>query len=661
MNIIKAGVNAMDSSNIKCNVIDWRITAKCNSGCNYCYASANLPEMSSDSIKRTIKAIVDAGCKTVCISGGEPLLSENALSIIKQLHSNGISIYLSTNGIEYMKHHVDLEKYISKLSLPLDGFDENSNSINGRITSLNEEGNISCFETVKEILDYYEQHPHNFAIKIGTVLTSRNLNINHFKKMYDFLKGYSIDLWKIYEFIPEGRGKNQTSLLLPHKELEAFLKEFKELQEFISSEGHFDCLIATRSMRNTAYFIIQPNGTVIIPIDGGEAGVTEKLVGDLTAQNITDILKEWGKHISFIKHNANYETRQISRSLTKTHIDKTDKEILYHLDQNPLQNYLELSLKVKISVEELETRIDKLYSIRAIRHIMPIINVSQFGLEVFLINLYFKPNSSLDSTQIAEILCHDPYIAWVAECYEYNTEESYVIFRISILIENNIKLYERIRHLRYIFGETLYQYEIDIVPDKYICGQSFLMEKIDSLSLNHDHIVLDSVRTRLSKKEYAVIAAMNSSERLTIDTIAKAASLRKKVVEKTIDELLSKTIINKFQAVLDTNILGYQCFLFFIKFNSYNGKDAFEEYVKSLPNVTHINTLNAGRWDIDVEIHVYKPESCAIIWADLENRFADTIIDQKLVRIKKDHKFKFLIDSTLKNIEDSIDEKWWKR
>ena len=88
---------------------------------------------------------------------------------------------------------------------------------------------------------------------------------------------------------------------------------------------------------------------------------------------------------------------------------------------------------------------------------MPIINVSQFGLEVFLLNLYFKPNSSLDAAQIAEILCHDPYIAWVAECYEYNTNESYVIFRISILIENNAKLYDRIKYLRSIFGEILYQ------------------------------------------------------------------------------------------------------------------------------------------------------------------------------------------------------------
>lgn len=652
----------MSVSNIECNIIDWRITAKCNCNCEYCYASANLPEMSQDTIQGIIDSIIKSGCRTVCISGGEPLLSQNAIPIIKQLHSNGISIYLSTNGTEYLKHRKELEKYISKLSLPLDGFDEDSNKINGRMISPNNAGIISSFQAVKDILDYYEKHPHNFAIKVGSVLTSKNLCIDHFKKIYKFLRDYSIDLWKIYEFIPEGRGKvNQKALSIPTEKLTEFVAEFKQFQKNISSISKFDCILSTRAMRDSAYFIIQPNGTVIIPIDNYETGVAEVMVGDLTNQDIIDVLIQWDKQISSIKHNANFETRCITRSLAKTHIDKIDKAIIYYLDKKPLQDYSDLAKKICISKEELEDRIDKLYSIRAIRHIMPIINVSQFNLEVFLLNLYFKINSSLDASQIAEILCHEPYIAWVAECYEYNTNEDYVIFRISIFAENNAILNGRIKYLRSIFGEILYRYETDIVPEKYIFGKNFLMDKIGGPLLSYDHITLDSSKVRLTKKEYSVILAMNSSERLTIDTIVKASSLSKKIVVRIIDELLSRAVINKFQIVLDANVLGYQCYKFFIKFNSCESKDSFENYVKTLPNVTHINTLNAGRWDIDVEIHIDRPEDCAIIWADLENRFIDSILNKKLIRIKREHKFKFLIDATLNNIENSVDTRWFIR
>lgn len=652
----------MNESKLECNIIDWRITTKCNSKCDYCYASSCCAQMSDQQISIVVNAIISSGCKVVCISGGEPLLNGQVLQIIEKLHNAGISIYLSTNGTEYMKYREELEKYISKLSLPLDGFDEESNRINGRGNTAPDGSIESGFESVKDILDYYETHTHNFAIKIGTVLTSRNTEIVFFNKIFEFLKSYSIDLWKIYEFIPEGRGKEKKNLLTPSPDkLEIFTRDFKELQSKISSFGRFECILATRKMRDAAYFIIQPNGQVVLPIDG-ENGVDEVIIGNLLDQPINSILEVWRKRAASIKHHTNFETRCINRSLAKKHIDSLDKEIIYLLDKNPLQSYSELKTKINnpiISIEEVETRINKLYSIRAIRHIMPVINVAQFGLEVFLLNLYFKPYLSLDSAQIAEILCHDPYIAWVAECYEYNTIEDYVIFRVSILIENNNKLYERIKYLRSIFGEILYQYEIDNVPDKYICGQSFLMDKMDHSLISHDHITLDSSRTKLNKKEYAVITAMNSSERLTIDTISKASSLKKKTVVKIIDELLSRAVINKFQVVLDTNVLGYQCFMFFVKFNSCEAKDEFENYVKELPSVTHINTLNAGRWDIDVEIHVDRSDVCAMIWSDIENNFTDSIIDKKLIRIKKDHKFKFLIDSTLKKIEDSIDNRWW--
>lgn len=653
----------MRDHRIECNIIDWRITARCNSGCDYCYASAVLPELPERDIDRIITAIVESGAKTVCITGGEPLLSDNALTIIKKLHNAGISIYLSTNGTKYMEHRDELEKYISKLSLPLDGYDEESNQINGRKINPNESDSMG-FETVKEILDYYEVHTHNFAIKVGSVLTSRNNNIEHFRKIYNFLEKYTIDLWKIYEFLPEGRGKDNINVLsLSQDEITSFSEEFTEFQKEVSNSGEFEILLSTRNMRDAAYFIIQPNGTVIVPIDKGlEEGVDEVLVGDLLSQNVSTILQEWYNKVNSIKHIANYETRRITRPFAEIHIDKVDKEIIYLLDRDPLQNYNDLAKKVtlgSINAKEVARRIDKLYSIRAIRHIMPIINVSQFGLEVYLLNLYFKENSSLDAAQIAEILCHDPYIAWVSECYEYNSDEQYVIFRISILIENNKKLYERVKYLRSIFGEMLYRYEMDVVPDKYVCGQSFLMEKIDESCLSHDHITLDSNRTRITKQEYSVIATMAVSERLSIESIAKATSMTEKKVNQIIDGLLAKVVINKFQVVLDTNVLGYQCYMFFVKFDFCENKDRFEDYVKKLPNVTHINTLNAGMWDIDVEIHVEKPSVCAAIWADIESKFSDTILDKKLIRIKKDHKFKFLIDSTLKAIEDSIDKRWW--
>lgn len=665
-------------SKIICQVIDWRITAKCNSTCEYCYGSAALRSLESDEKKVIINKIVQSKCKNVCISGGEPLLDDDAVNIITELHNRGIAVFLSTNGTKYFDYRHELEGRISKLSLPLDGYDEDSNGINGRclVDSKNKEGS---FTAVKNILDYYTNTSRNFSIKVGTVLTKRNANVEHFCKIYEFLKHYSIDQWKIYEFIPEGRGAdNKDDLILSKEELEQFLNKIIPLQNKIREDNKFPLVIATRKMRNSAYFIIQPDGTVIIPIDSFATNIVkESVVGDLKKNSFERILEEWRSRVIDIRYNTNLESRMVSRPMAKRYIDQIDKKIVYYLDRDPLQTndqLLERLLETcSVSMEELQERIDKLYGIRAIKHIMPIINVAQFGLEVFLLNLYFKHNDQMGSIEISEILSNDESIAWVSECYEYedvediDSSDGYIIFRISIFAENNRVVEQRISKLRNYFKEVLFRYEYDSVPDKYICGQGFLIKNTNLVpnpaGMENDHIVLEQHPIPISEKEFRVLSAMamTNLSRFTIGSIANNASMNECDVKETIDSLLAKTVINKFQVVTDPKILGYQWYEFFISFDEPQHKKEFENYVKNLDSVTHINTLNGGSWDIDVEINVEQANDCSTIWSDLDAKFGSYMRSSKITRIKKEHKFYFLIPVTIEAMKRSVKYSIWRK
>lgn len=664
---------------IICQVIDWRITAECNSACDYCYGSADLPSLDLKKKKTIIDWIVQSKCKNVCISGGEPLLDNDAVEIIAELHNRGIAVFLSTNGTKYFDYQHELEGCISKLSLPLDGYDEKSNGINGRC--LVDSGHRKeSFTAVKRILDYYTNTSRNFSIKVSTALTKRNANLEYFHKMYKFLRDYSIDQWKIYEFIPEGRGAdNKDDLMLSKEELEQFLYDIKPLQNEIHEDNKFPLVLATRKMRDSAYFIIQPDGTVMIPIDSFKTNtVKETIIGDLNKDSFNSVLEVWRSKVSGMRYNTNNESRMVSRSMAERYIDQIDKKIVYYLDRDPLQTDDQLLEKLletcEISTEELQERIDKLYGIRAIKHIMPIINVAQFGLEIFLLNLYFKHNEQMGATEIAEILSNDESIAWVSECYEYevmedvDSSDGYIIFRISIFAENNRVVEQRILKLRNRFKEVLFRYEYDSVPEKYICGQGFLVRKADLLTPNpagmeNDHIVLEQQSVSISEKEFRVISAMvmTNSSRFTIRNIAKNASMDEFVVKEIIDGLLAKTIINKFQVVTDPKILGYQWYEFFISFHEPQHKEEFENYVKNLDSVTHINTLNGGSWDIDVEINVEQANDCSTIWSYLDAKFGSYMRSSKITRIKKEHKFYFLIPVTLEAMHRSVKIPLWHK
>lgn len=265
-------------------IIDWRITSYCNNNCHYCYASERFGELTRKDIFLLIERIVEFGCERVCISGGEPLLCQYTLDVIKELHNNDISVYLSTNGTDYIEKRKFIEPYITKLSLPLDGYDESSNAINGR--------EYSGFSDVIEILELYKAEEHKFAIKIGTVLTKKNLKKIHFDNIYNILKNYPIDMWKIYEFIPEEKGvENVRELQIKLSELEVFLSSIND----ILHSNIMNVIFAKRKSRNSAYFIIRPDGKVILPVD--RKIVNEKILGNLLTETLEDILERWYKYI----------------------------------------------------------------------------------------------------------------------------------------------------------------------------------------------------------------------------------------------------------------------------------------------------------------------------------------------------------------------------
>lgn len=290
--------------NVKIPIIDWRITSVCNNSCKFCYASEQIEELTRSDTFLLIKNIVKSGCKKICISGGEPLLRSRTLEVIKELYNNNISIYLSTNGTNYINQRELIEPYIEKLALPLDGFDEISNVISGR--------KINGFNVILEILQLYKREEHRFIIQIGTVLTKQNLRKEHFANMYNILKDYPIDIWKIYEFIPEGRGiKYQKELQITTEERFGFLKDIND----ILNGNIMNIIFAERRKRDSAYFIIRPDGKVIIPVDG--ENVEEKLIGNALTDRFEDILENWEKLI--IVENVEDTTckRNIEKSMEK--------------------------------------------------------------------------------------------------------------------------------------------------------------------------------------------------------------------------------------------------------------------------------------------------------------------------------------------------------
>ncbi len=190
---------------------------KCNFKCTYC-----MPEGMIESVDRSMnyeeiialaRALAAVGVKKVKITGGEPLLRNDIIKIIKEIkHIPGIEqVTLTTNG--YL-----LGKYLDELwEIKIDGINISMDAVDRELFH-----KITGVDRVDEIIKAIEKARRLGMenIKINCVLI-KNCNESQYLKLVQFAIDYDICV-KFIEMMPIGAGKDFEGYSL--KELKACIE-----------------------------------------------------------------------------------------------------------------------------------------------------------------------------------------------------------------------------------------------------------------------------------------------------------------------------------------------------------------------------------------------------------------------------------------------------
>ncbi len=291
-------------------VAEWRVTGVCNLRCLYCYGPEHTVRPSDDELAGVLGALVASPVSVVRFSGGEPLLVPGITSIIRELHTAGKTVVLSTNGVRFLELRSELEPYLAKVNLSLDGYDAATHSLNGRTPR--------SFTTALDVLAALSSTPPPFTVKVGTVLTARNIGVGDLlPRMYDLLRDHAVDRWKIYQYIPEGPIVDHT--LRVSDDLFRYTEEALQRKHDLSS-GRLEVAFASADSRSSAYFIVQPNGDVLIPV-GDSSRTEERLVGNVLTQSWDDVANAWAS----LADPGNHQRNLSVRSARGARLDVLDK------------------------------------------------------------------------------------------------------------------------------------------------------------------------------------------------------------------------------------------------------------------------------------------------------------------------------------------------
>ncbi len=145
-------------------------------------------------------------------------------------------------------------------------------------------------------------------------------------KIYNLLEKYPIDIWKISQLVPEGKVKYEIYSCECTEGLFNYAIDQFEFGKIKHPSPNFQIVISRRKERDRAYFIIQPNGAVIIPEDNGKF-VEEISLGNILTEPIDKIVDNWKNLVNYANYKDNVRFAEIEQGLTWLHISDWHQEV----------------------------------------------------------------------------------------------------------------------------------------------------------------------------------------------------------------------------------------------------------------------------------------------------------------------------------------------
>ena len=213
--------------------ISIEILQRCPNRCIYCSSHSN-PQATHlipfEIIKNVIDDAKNLGCKTVCLSGGEPFLHPQILDIISYIAKQQLICYVYTSGI-YMKDEVYSSlpnEYIEAIRGMVDkvifNVEADSSTLYDQIMGTD----VGGFDMMKKSI--------NDCVSSGLVVETHvvpmQVNFKHLKSIFEMCYQLGVSKVSILRLVLQGRALENLSLVkLTGEESREVTKLIKALKE----------------------------------------------------------------------------------------------------------------------------------------------------------------------------------------------------------------------------------------------------------------------------------------------------------------------------------------------------------------------------------------------------------------------------------------------
>lgn len=225
------------------------LTDKCNLRCTYCNPIdlpkgyfKGLPRMTAEEIDQIVSVFVKEGVKKIRLTGGEPLVRNDAQEIIERISKYPVELAISTNGVLVDKY-IDIFKYAG------------IQSVNVSLDSLTRDKffAITKRDEFNRIMDnIYLLLQHDFRVKINVVVM-KGVNDDELNDFITWTKHLPVHV-RFIEFMPFAGNEWSREKVF----------SYQEILGHISKEYTFMKLEDAKHDTDKKYFVPGHDGTFAI-------------------------------------------------------------------------------------------------------------------------------------------------------------------------------------------------------------------------------------------------------------------------------------------------------------------------------------------------------------------------------------------------------------
>lgn len=196
------------------NEISIEILQRCPNRCIYCSSHSN-PQATHiiplEIIKRAIDDAKSLGCKTICLSGGEPFLHPQIIDIVSYIAKQHLACYVYTSGI-YMEDEV-------YSSLPNDCIEAIRGMVNKIIFNVEADSSVLYNLIMGTEVNGFDMMKKSISDCISSGLTVEahvvpmQVNFKHLKSIFEMCYQLGVSKVSFLRLVLQGRALDNLSLV----------------------------------------------------------------------------------------------------------------------------------------------------------------------------------------------------------------------------------------------------------------------------------------------------------------------------------------------------------------------------------------------------------------------------------------------------------------